>query len=205
MNRPMNSIGRVALLALNITLFTGVAFAHRMNVFAYVEGGQVKVEAYFGAKSKARHAEVKVYGPDGELLLTTRTDGQGECAFAPPKVAKLKIVVDSGDGHEAHYILGEDELRAASGAAAPPATTPAIAPQETRPETVEHAPRNTNATDARLLELQASINQLRREIHQLKTSITVKDVLAGIGFILGLTGIASFIMSRRGRTPPHAS
>lgn len=41
------------------------------------------------------------------------------------------------------------------------------------------------------------IIELRREIHELKTSIRFHDILGGIGYIFGLVGLALYLKKRR--------
>lgn len=46
----------------------------------------------------------------------------------------------------------------------------------------------------------AQIVELRREIHDLKNSIQLRDILGGVGYILGLVGIAMYFKAKERRT-----
>ena len=42
----------------------------------------------------------------------------------------------------------------------------------------------------------AQIEELRREIHELKTTIRLRDILGGIGYILGLVGLFMYFKAK---------
>lgn len=43
------------------------------------------------------------------------------------------------------------------------------------------------------------IEELRREIHELKNSIRLRDILGGLGYILGIVGIAMYFKAKERR------
>jgi nickel transport protein len=162
-------------------LVPSVAFGHRINVFAYVEGDAVSVEAYFSDGKGARDADVAVFGPGDMRLLGGKTDAEGKFSFAAPASAEdLKIVVTTGDQHEGSYTLRADELGAAPDEALTPATGPAGNQTLGREE-----PR-----------IEAKLNSIRRELNELKSGISADRIIGGIGFIVGLSGVAMYFMAR---------
>ena len=72
---------RVLTMALVLTLvfmaLAPSALAHKVNVFAWVEGDTVHVEGYFAGNKKAQDSLVEVFDSTGEKLLDGRTDQQG--------------------------------------------------------------------------------------------------------------------------------
>ena len=72
---------RVLAMAFALTLvfmaLAPSALAHKVNVFAWVEGDTVHVEGYFAGNKKAQDSLVEVFDRTGEKLLDGRTDQQG--------------------------------------------------------------------------------------------------------------------------------
>jgi len=91
-------------------LFARDALAHRLNVYAWVEDGKVKVVSYYSRKSKPKNVPVYVYGPGDKLMVEGRTDEKGEFFFVPTAITELRIVVEAGDGHLAEYTMPVAEL-----------------------------------------------------------------------------------------------
>jgi len=152
-----------------------VALAHRLNVFAFEEGGQVHVETYFSRGAKARGATVSVYGSDGARLLSLTADPSGACTFAPPGPGRLTLVAETSDGHRAEFVLERDgSAGRAEGAAKN--DSPAAVHREIR-------------------QLRAEIRKLRKE----RTEVSARDVVAGLGLVFGLTALVAHLVGRRSR------
>jgi nickel transport protein len=111
------------LLAL-VCLMTVKAHAHKVNLFAYVEGDKVVVEGYFSAKSKAQDCVVEVYDEIGKKIHEGKTDQNGVYSFKlaelPPFTGALKIVLEAGMGHKAEYTLSASDLPASPKKDEPP-------------------------------------------------------------------------------------
>ena len=105
-NRRKMSIFLAALLILAGTV---PAFAHKVNVYAYVEGDTVHVTGYF-SKGKAKNSRILVTLPDGSTLLEGRTDNDGKFSFRATVRAELKIQIFAGEGHMSSYTLKAEEL-----------------------------------------------------------------------------------------------
>ena len=85
-----HEVKRVLIAALVLTLallvLAPLASAHKVNVFAWVEGDTVHVEGYFAGKKKAQDSLVEVFDSSGEKLLDGRTNERGEFSFKIPKM-----------------------------------------------------------------------------------------------------------------------
>jgi nickel transport protein len=90
--------------------FDGSAFAHRVNVFAWVEGDRVFVECKYPDGTKVREGVIRVLDSAGKELLTGKTDAKGEFSFKVPKQDDLKIVLEAGMGHRAEWPLSKQDL-----------------------------------------------------------------------------------------------
>ncbi len=165
------------------------ALAHKIVVSAWTEGPTVMVEGAFSDGSFAKHSTVTVYGKDGAVLLEGKTDEEGSFSFPVPVKADLKIVLDAGMGHVAETIIPADDITTVAGDQ--PATQPAEAAVA-----VQTAGPQLSKQDIQLIVDKSLKKQLRPVMEQLsKRKFT--DILAGIGYILGLVGIGSYFNYRR--------
>lgn len=173
------------------------ALAHKVNVFAYLDGRQIKGEAYFPSGDKAQTALVEVVDGQGRVLGSTQTDGQGLFSLAVPAEAgaPLRVVLKAGQGHQGEYTLGARELGGAAAFAAAsqaaskpaPATARSAAPL---PEEMEE--RLARLLDQRLQPLTAQVAKLGAE-----RSVSLADVMGGLGYIMGLMGLAAYLKARK--------
>ena len=94
-------------------LFLGLdhAEAHRVNLFAWVEGDTVYVESKFSGGKKVKAGKIIVTDPQGNELVKGTTNGQGEFSFKVPKKADLKIVLLAGPGHRAEWKIAASEIQ----------------------------------------------------------------------------------------------
>ncbi len=200
-----------------LLLTADFAAAHRVNVFAWVEGDAVRVESEFNRGNPVKGGAVAVYGADAaDPFLTGVTDAAGAFRFAIPmnlqeNPVDMRIEVAAGQGH-----LGAWTVRAAEYAAAPTGPDETSAP----PAAARNAPSAAGvvtqdaAAQAALAEAVATavaaelephltqrLSALTREVASLKESQGpgLRDVLGGVGYLLGLAGLAAYVQSRRRR------
>ena len=86
------------------------AWAHKVNVFAYVEGGKVFTESYFPDGRKVEGGTVGVRDASGAKLLEGKTDNQGLFSFPLPKKQDLTITLDATMGHKNSFVLKKTEM-----------------------------------------------------------------------------------------------
>ena len=183
------------------TLFILVALpahAHKLNVFSWTGDNQVYGEAFFSGGRKAKNIPVHIQNAESlSSLLTTRTDEEGKFQFALPQQAvqqktDLLITVDTGDGHRGEWLLTTDEY------------LPAAADS---PRAAQQSPEEKSAAESMTPEtLRAIVRQeLARELAPVKRSlaegrekkITLRDILGGIGCIIGLAGILAWFQAKK--------
>ncbi|MBT8340765.1 MAG: carboxypeptidase regulatory-like domain-containing protein [Desulfatitalea sp.] len=95
-----------------VLLWGGVAGAHKVNLFAYVEGGRIFTESYFPDGRPVTGGRVLVYDSSKQLLLEGKTDPEGLFSFAIPKVDEITIVLEASMGHKTSFTLKETEVAA---------------------------------------------------------------------------------------------
>lgn len=178
---------RVLLLAALLAVLATPAAAHRLKVFATVVGGTVEGRAYFVGGAAAGDVPVALRGSGGEVLAQGRTDDDGRFALDVAARDDLVVVVDALDGHVARFTIAAsrlpDTLRSApvaEGQAAPAAA--AVAPEA-----------GVEAAIAR------QIAPLAERIDAFEASLRLRDVLGGIGYIVGVFGLLAFLKAQRAR------
>jgi nickel transport protein len=98
--------------ALICLLLSGTAIAHKVNLFAYAEGGKIYTESYFPDGTPVENGKVLVYDSQNKLLLEGVTDKAGLFSFDVPKVDDLTIVIEATMGHKNSFKLKKSEVAA---------------------------------------------------------------------------------------------
>jgi nickel transport protein len=179
--------------------------AHKLNVFATVEGSAIEGEVYFPDGTPARDAAITVCDPEGQELTRTSTDQQGRFSFEPRFRCHHTLIADAGLGHQARYTVQADELPQdlpARGAASPADSDSATHghPHDDHPG---HEHRHVDSAEPgelseELHALAQQLSALRKDLDKSKTRLRLQDLLGGIGYIVGITGLAAyFLRSRR--------
>ncbi len=197
-----------SVLSLGILFNATPALAHKVTVFAWVEGRTIHTESKFSAGKPAQGAKIEVYNARGQKLLEGLTDQKGLFDFPVPEKSDLKIVLIAGMGHANEWWVRADEIDDGPPAAGVPAAAPAAAPlppAETPPPAALAAitaPGNAaNSLDAATV--RQIVNQaLERKLAPLEEKILQPgwqwhEVISGLGYILGLMGLASYMRFRK--------
>jgi nickel transport protein len=196
------SVVRWLAVLLMLSLFAGSALAHKLKVFARVEAGEIHGSAYFVGGAPASGVTVRVLDADGVALAQLAPDVEGRFRYRPSAPGDYLVEVDSGDGHVARWRLAATEF---SPAAAVPAgqTEVAAAPQNvTGPAPASPREPVPDAALAALVEeaVARQVGPLREQLQAYEDKVRLHDVLGGLGYILGLAGLALWWRSRgRGR------
>ena len=143
------------------------ALAHRVNVFAYVEGDTVQVECSYSKSDRVRFGDIEVRdAASGKVYLTGKTDEKGNFAFPVPAEARaaksdLVVLLRAGEGHQNECtVKAEEYLSAAPAPPADPApAAAAVAPAQAgaTPVVVAAAPVPPVDTAALQAAIQAAV------------------------------------------------
>ncbi|GAB5446291.1 hypothetical protein [Gymnodinialimonas sp.] len=109
---------RTLLAGLAGVVFATAAWAHQLNVFAFVEEGVVVVESRFSNGNLPQVGEVSVLDGQGEplLLLPLEADGTVRFPLDPAHADDgLLIEVRTGEGHDNYWILTPEDIARGSG------------------------------------------------------------------------------------------
>jgi nickel transport protein len=186
-------------------LTAGAALAHRVNVFAWVEGETVFVECKYPDGTKVHEGVIRVLDSAGKELLSGKTNDKGEFSFKVPKLDDLTIVLEAGMGHRGDWPLSRQDLSPAGEAQrqAPPAASQ-TAPKTEAPSANEPSPAAApplpagidKAIEKALDKKLAPIMRILAEMQEQKVRLT--DVLGGLGYIFGLVGVAAYFKRKPG-------
>jgi len=178
----------------------GTAQAHKVTLFAWVEGDRIYTESKFSGGKRVKNGTVTVLDSAGNQLLEGKTDDNGEFSFKKPEADGLTVIINAGMGHRNQWTLGAAELGAAEG---DPAATAVAAPAaDGQPEPASP----TAATGLSAAEVEAIVaRQLEEKLRPLTHMVaesrergpSVADVFGGLGYILGLVGLGAYIRYRR--------
>ena len=93
--------------------------AHRVNLFAWIEGDTVYVESKFSGGKPVNAGKIIVSNSEGTELLSGTTDENGKFSFKIPRKSELKIVLEAGTGHQAQWTIEADEIERPAAAKKP--------------------------------------------------------------------------------------
>jgi len=84
--------------------------AHKVMIFAWVEGDTIHTQSKFSGGKRTKNTRVLVYDPNDILLLEGKTDENGMFSFKIPKRTELKIVLKASMGHMAAWKIPVEEI-----------------------------------------------------------------------------------------------
>jgi nickel transport protein len=178
------------------------ADAHRVTVFGWKDGDTVYTESKFSGGKKVTYGDIIVYDFEGNELVRGKTNVQGEFSFKANGKKGIKIVLNAGMGHRAEWEIPPDRTQdkvkpvALGGAhyqqlnneiqrkvVAKPTEDVLVAPEELQ-RLIE------KTLDRKLAPLMKMLaGAVDREPD-------ARDILGGIGYILGLMGIGAYFKYR---------
>jgi hypothetical protein len=181
------------------------ALAHRLDVSVDVTEGKVIVEARYNDGLPAREADVKVTDPDGNVLVEAKTDAKGTFRFTLAAIPEhVNVVVKTDDGHRGAVTVSREDLAGLAGAGEEHVHAGHY-PSASEPWTNEHSSAdrdNLHEIEAALARIETELHEIDRELEHLRkhqAGASFDRGLAGVGFILGLTGVAAYCLARRAR------
>lgn len=195
----------VSALVLGAWILLGTpAQAHLLKVFAFADGSRIEGSTYFVGGIPAAGAKVEVQSTEGRVLATLEPDAAGDFSYDAQIKADHVIVADTGDGHVARWTVTAAELTgeeaASSGAAKPGTVPPAISVKEPNDSGSPVPTVNTNEHDLSVMVEEAvarEVRPLRKQLIAYEEKARLRDIVGGIGYILGLAGLAAWWHQRR--------
>jgi len=193
------------IMAINISVF-----AHKVIIFAYVEGDRVYTESYFSDGKKCVDSKIEVFDSQGNKLLEGLTDEEGKFSFEIPQEGDLKIVLTASMGHRAEYSILADELKEIAGSIKEELEEPVSSERkdesslgeiDKQKETVSPEISSLDLKELQLLiedAMDKKLEPIMREIKKSKTDkISLTEIIGGVGYIFGIFGIIAYFLSRK--------
>ena len=198
------------VLVLMVLLTGSPALAHRVSIFAWVQGDTVHTQSKFMGGKRPDQALIEVFDEAGNLLLKGKTDAQGLFSFQAPQISDLQIVLTAGMGHRAVWALSREDFQETAVESDNHQPLNAVPPRESdefdsktskthpSPESGLSAAEVTTLVEAAL---DRKLKPLMDRITALNENrISLSDILGGIGYIVGLVGLAAYMQYRRKRS-----
>ena len=191
------------------------AMAHRLTIFAWMEGETLISESTFGRGGKLKGGSVELRDAEtGKLLLTGVTDAEGVFRCTLPESIRTSghdvlIVALGGEGHRGEWTVKSEEWKASIEKGNARAQQHASTVSNGAPSSVAAVPSalsGVGSLSAGELEqllgsvLEAKLAPLRRELAALRSGTPgVKEVVGGLGWIIGLFGMFAWCRSKKER------
>ena len=179
--------------------YVSTAYAHKVYLFAWAEGGMIHTESYFPGNIKVKDGTIKVFDMQGKELVSGKTDENGDFSFKIPEIADLRIVMDASMGHGAEYLFKKSEFTSDQVPAAEVASDDNSGDKQENPVPVtigqDHLRKELDAAlDAKLKPVIKELALLRED-----KGPGVTEVVGGIGYIFGLMGVIAYMKSKNDR------
>lgn len=188
-------------VAMALTLcLSAVSSAHRVNIFAYVDGNTVVTDSGYSRSKRVHDGAIEVYdAASGAMLFSGGTDENGRFDFEIPAEARagkmdLRLLLKAGTGHQAEWTVKYAEYKAAKGPFAP------VQPDHGHMAVVASDAGKINGPNAS--EVEAIVHRELAPIKRMLANMSqpgpgVTEIIGGIGYILGLFGIVAYMKSRK--------
>jgi nickel transport protein len=186
-----------------LLVMSEAVWAHKVTIFAWVEGDTVYTQSKFSGGKPAKKATVVVYDDEGNQLLEGKTDEKGEFSFAVPQRTALKVALKASMGHLAEWKISVEEVTGQ-----PASTEDSFAGDPAEKNQDGWRPVAVSGDGMRLDELRLLIDDALDEklapitrmlVASQDRGPSVSDVVGGLGYIVGLMGVALYATNRKKR------
>lgn len=175
--------------------------AHKLKVFATAEGEKILGQAYFVGGAGAGGATIRITDTEGRLLAQPKPDEEGNFSYRVEQRMDYRVEADSQDGHIASWTLRADEFSTGLPVAEATGQTRSgdLAAQEPVPPTTEALSTAAGTVSVQQVEAAVArqIRPLREALQAQEERVRLRDIVGGIGYIIGLAGLGLWWGGRR--------
>lgn len=185
------------LLLTGLLLCSFPLSAHKLKVFALAEGVTIQGQAYFVGGAPASGAEIRIKDGEGNLLARLQPDTQGHFSYRIERVMDYEVVADTRDGHQMSWFLKAAEFTPESAAMTPAGASEGEAgdPASASPGTEQSRTKRQACGENASHPSESMVAALR----DCESRQRLRDILGGLGYIVGLAGLGLWWSGRRGR------
>ena len=201
----MKKIISLFYLVLVIHFSVITASAHKVILFAYVEGDIIYTESKFSGGRKAKNCKIFVHDENKNLLYTGTTDENGKLDFKIPKITTLNLTIEAGTGHKGYWTIPVEEIKS---------TDIDISQNfkqdskqnfnEIKEQEKTEVSINNESISLEDIEkiVEKTMDKKLKPVYQIlikssEKNPTANDIFGGIGYIFGLMGIAAYFYSKK--------
>ena len=191
---------KIFISILFLVFISSSTYAHRINVFCWVDGQNINCYSKFSTGSPVVEGTYKVF-KGNKLIFEGKGDKKGNFTYKiPSNILKnpedLKFVCIAEMGHKNFWIVKKEEL----------------IPSKSNDENIEsedvEEDTNTEKVTSKAIDykklnrlfkktIEQELAPIKRDLAELKEpKIDFRDVLGGIGYIIGFMGIIMYFKSR---------
>ncbi len=172
----------VLLLVLLFLPFSGVK-AHRLNIFAYYEDGEINIESFFSDGTPCRNCRFSIVDEKGNVLKQGVLDDKGQAIVQMSLKKGMYIRVNASMGHLATFHLNPGAL--------PETSTKG----ENGTEDIKLGITKEELREIIRKEMQDQLRPIIMELARLKEDRFPK-IVAAFGYIVGVFGFLALLKSR---------
>lgn len=171
--------------------FSQSLWAHGLNLFVAAEGDLIRGRVSFGDGHGADGAVIKISDEDGHPVAEISPDHDGSFTYKAVTREDHLVTADSRDGHVIKRWVKAEML------------SDHLHEPETEPHDHEHASDQHMIGDEEMAAFRLEqvvarqITPLREEIAAYQAQVRLRDILGGLGYIVGLAGLALWLKGRR--------
>lgn len=191
-------------LLLLLDLTSGLVRAHGLQVFAAADADVIRGSAYFSGGAPASGVDVLIEDGAGRLIAELTSGADGVFHFPISVVADHRVVARTSDGHRAEWLVRGAEFGSALVGVSRDGTAGKLEPDAggAGPRSIQEPARrpdtaiaDTAGVDPVLVAtieraVAGQLRPLREELATARYRAGLQDLLGGIGYIIGLAGIA---------------
>ena len=168
---------RVSLIVLVVCCAAQVAHAHKLNLFATVSDGQISGKVYF-PNAPAQGLTVVLRGGSGRDIASITSAADGTFQFEGQQHFPVTLIAETADGHRAEFRVDRD----------------GHATESDSKNALDHGP--TGNLDTVRAMVQEELKPLREQLDAQANQTRMRDVLGGIGYVLGIFGVIALLKRR---------
>jgi nickel transport protein len=198
----IKTICLIALFCMGF-LNSSPALAHKVSIFAWVEGDTVHTQSKFMGGKRPEQALVEVFDTSGNLLLKGKPDSQGLFSFLGPLKSDMQIVLTTGMGHRADWTISPSDFQETLTGPNSSQDINIISPKDSHTSKPPPEEKLSAAEITTLIEttMDRKLKPLMDKIAAMNENrISLFDILGGIGCIIGLVGLVTYMQYRRKRS-----
>jgi cobalt/nickel transport system permease protein len=177
------------IIILILIAISSQAYAHRVNLFAWYDGKMILAEGYFSTGTKAVNSTILVLDSEDKEVFHGMTDKKGKFSYKPPGNGEYRLVLEAGVGHRDEALVSVQDME--SEGAAP----------EAGQATKDAHKGNVTITSIEFEQiLDRKLNPIKEQLLRLAEQgdrVCFRDVVAGLGYIAGLMGLAIYLAQRK--------